>query len=138
MHRNGQRLAGKTWCVTVFVRLPMNPIPLATELLVASLVDMGKVSAGLLMYRKRAGKVEFLLVHPGGPFWRNKDAGGWTIPKGEIEQGEDALEAAKREFQEEVGLRPTGPFNELPCVQQKGGKVIQAWAFESDFDPAQL
>jgi predicted NUDIX family NTP pyrophosphohydrolase len=94
-------------------------------------------SAGLLMYRRR-GELEVLLVHPGGPFWRKRDAGAWSIPKGELDEGEDPLAAARREFQEETGVEPAGPFLELPIVRQKGGKVVHAWAFEGDWDPAQL
>lgn len=99
---------------------------------------MQKVSAGLLMYRMREGELEFLLAHPGGPFWRNRDAGAWTIPKGEIQQGEEPLAAAKREFQEEIGLKPEGKFIELKSVRQKGGKVVHAWAFEGDCDTAKV
>ncbi len=95
-------------------------------------------SAGLLMYRTRANKVEFLLVHPGGPFWRKKDAEAWTIPKGEIEESEEALATAKREFEEELGIKPTGPFIELAPVRQKGGKIIHAWAFEGEVDPDRI
>ena len=96
---------------------------------------MPRVSAGLLMYRIRDGKLQVLLAHPGGPFFKNKDDGAWTIPKVEIEPGEDMLEAAKREFREETGVTPTGPFVELTPITQKGGKVVHAWAFEGDCDP---
>jgi predicted NUDIX family NTP pyrophosphohydrolase len=82
--------------------------------------------------------VEVLIVHPGGPFWRNKDAGAWTIPKGEIGAGEDPLVAARREFVEETGIEPTPPFLELGSVRQKSGKEVIAWAFEGDCDPAQI
>lgn len=99
---------------------------------------MAKVSAGLLMYRRRGGRVEVLLVHPGGPFWRNKDAGAWSIPKGEVQAGEDPLAAARREFEEELGLRAEGPFTQLSPVKQRGGKVVHAWAFEGDCDPAAI
>jgi len=99
---------------------------------------MPKQSAGLLMYRLRAGQPEFLLVHPGGPFWKRKDAGAWTIPKGEIGPEEDPLAAAQREFEEELGLKATGPFLELTPIKQKGGKVVRAWAFEGDCDPATI
>jgi predicted NUDIX family NTP pyrophosphohydrolase len=99
---------------------------------------MPKISAGLLMYRVRGGEIEFLLAHPGGPFWKNKDAGAWTIPKGEIQPGEEPLAAAQREFEEEIGLKPQGTFIELTPVTQKGGKVVHAWAFEGDFDTARL
>ena len=94
-----------------------------------------KLSAGLLMYRRRNGVVEILLAHPGGPFFRNKDAGSWTIPKGEPADGEDLLAAAIREFAEETGLNPPGPFTALEPVRQKAGKVVHAWAFEGDCDP---
>jgi len=99
---------------------------------------MAKESAGLLMFRKRPGELEFLLVHPGGPFWKNKDAGAWTIPKGEIAPGEDALATAKREFEEELGLKAEGSFIELKPIKQKGGKVVKAWAFEGDCDHGQV
>src|SRR5437764_12286531 len=96
------------------------------------------VSAGLLLYRRRGGRLELLLAHPGGPFWANKDAGAWTIPKGLTEAGEDLLAAARREFAEETGLRPGGPFRPLGSVRQKAGKVVHAWACEGDADPAVL
>ena len=99
---------------------------------------MSKVSAGLLMYRIRRGALEVLLVHPGGPFWQRRDAGAWSIPKGELDGEEEPLAAARREFEEETGLRPEGPFLELPVVRQKAGKVVHAWAFEGDWDPAEL
>ncbi len=99
---------------------------------------MAKNSAGLLMYRIRNQKPEVLLVHPGGPFWVRKDAGAWSIPKGEIEPGEDPLAAARREFLEELGLEPQGEFVRLCPVTQKAGKTVQAWAIEGDCDPATL
>src|SRR5438874_474058 len=99
---------------------------------------MPKISAGLLMYRKRNAELEFLLVHPGGPFWRKKDAGAWTIPKGEIEEGEEALAAAKREFAEELGIKAEGEFIELTPIRQKGGKSVRAWAFEGDCDSERI
>ncbi len=92
-------------------------------------------SAGLLMYRFRNAEMEVLLAHPGGPFWRNKDAGAWTIPKGRIKRGEDFLAAAQREFEEETGIKPQPPFLELPPVRQKSGKLVYAWAFAGDCDP---
>jgi len=95
-------------------------------------------SAGLLMYRRQSGELEVLLVHPGGPFWQKRDAGAWSIPKGELDEGEDPLAAARREFQEETGVEPEGPFLELATVRQKAGKVVHAWAFEGDWDPAKL
>jgi predicted NUDIX family NTP pyrophosphohydrolase len=99
---------------------------------------MPKISAGLLLYRIRNGALEFLLVHPGGPFWKNKDAGAWTIPKGEIADNEEPLAAAIREFEEELGFKPSGTFTELTPVKQKAGKMVHAWAFESDCDPSQI
>jgi predicted NUDIX family NTP pyrophosphohydrolase len=93
-----------------------------------------KRSAGLLMYRRRNERVEVLLAHPGGPYFRNKDQGSWTIPKGEPEEDEDLLAVAIREFTEETGITPEGPFVELESVRQKGGKVVHAWAFEGDCD----
>jgi predicted NUDIX family NTP pyrophosphohydrolase len=99
---------------------------------------MSRTSAGLLMYRRGDGRVWVLLVHPGGPFFRNKDEGAWSIPKGEFEPGEEPLEAARREFHEEVGVQPEGPFLALTPVKQKGGKVVHAWAFAGDCDPGSI
>lgn len=96
------------------------------------------VSAGLLLYRWQAGDLQVFLAHPGGPFWKNKDAGAWTIPKGLINAGEEPLAAACREFQEETGIEPHGPFVDLGTVRQKAGKVIQAWAWQGDVDPATI
>ena len=90
------------------------------------------------MYRRRNDGLEFLLAHPGGPFWAKKDACAWTIPKGELEPGEEALAAAIREFQEELGIEANGKFIELTPVTQKAGKVVRAWAFEGDCDLNQL
>lgn len=99
---------------------------------------MAKQSAGLLLYRVHEGALEVFLVHPGGPFWAKKDLGAWSIPKGEIEEGEDLLEAARREFAEETGFRPEGVFRELAPVRQKSGKVVHAWAVEGDCDAAAI
>jgi predicted NUDIX family NTP pyrophosphohydrolase len=99
---------------------------------------MAKVSAGILMYRKRGGVLEVFLVHPGGPFFAKKDVGVWGIPKGEIDEGEDALTAARREFEEETGFKAAGEFFPLAPVTQKGGKIVQAWAVEGDCDPEKL
>lgn len=92
-----------------------------------------KVSAGLLLYRKRKG-LEVFLVHPGGPFWAKKDAGAWSLPKGEIHAGEDPLVTARREFTEETGFEIAGEFTPLEPVRQSGGKVVHAWAVEGDCD----
>lgn len=94
-----------------------------------------RVSAGLLMYRFKNGQLQVLLAHPGGPFFTNKDEGVWSIPKGELEPDEDFLEAAQREFREEVGFDPVGPFIALTPVKQKGGKIVHGWAFEGDCNP---
>jgi|SRR5688572_426069 len=98
---------------------------------------VAKTSAGLLLFR-RNGNLEVLLVHPGGPLWTKKDEGAWSIPKGEIDPGEDPLAAARREFEEELGYPVTGEFIELAPVRQASGKVVHAWAVEGDFDPAAL
>jgi predicted NUDIX family NTP pyrophosphohydrolase len=90
------------------------------------------------MFRRREGKLEVLLAHPGGPYWRGKDDGAWTIPKGEVGPGEELLAAAKREFEEETGVKPVGEFIPLTAVKQKAGKTVHAWAFEGDCDPAAL
>jgi len=99
---------------------------------------MAKQSAGLVLYRIADGKLEVLLVHPGGPYWIRKDAGAWFIPKGEPLLGEDPLDAAKREFEEETGMRPGGSFQPLGSVKNKGGKIVMAWAFEGDCDPSRM
>jgi predicted NUDIX family NTP pyrophosphohydrolase len=99
---------------------------------------MAKVSAGLLLYRKRNDSLEVFLAHPGGPFYVKKDSGVWGIPKGEIDEGEDALAAAQREFEEETGIKAGGPFLLLTAVTQKGGKLVRAWAFEGDCDPKKM
>lgn len=93
-----------------------------------------KQSAGVLLYRLNKSEPEFFLVHPGGPFWINKDAGAWSIPKGEFTEDEDPLEAAKREFFEETGIKISGSFRQLHTIRQKGGKLVYAWALENDID----
>ncbi len=87
-------------------------------------------SAGILLYRRDAGALRVWLAHPGGPFWARRDEGSWTIPKGELEEGEDARAAALREFQEETGIHLTGPLHALGSVRQKAGKRVEAWACE--------
>jgi predicted NUDIX family NTP pyrophosphohydrolase len=99
---------------------------------------MTKHSAGLLLYRIREGTLEVFLAHPGGPFWAKKDLGVWSIPKGEIDEGEEPLGAARREFEEETGFRPEGIFRELTPVRQRSGKIVHAWAVEGDCDPTAL
>lgn len=99
---------------------------------------MAKESAGLLLYRVRDGATEVFLVHPGGPFWKNKDDGAWTIPKGEPNPGEASLAAAIREFGEETGTTLAGDFRALPSIRQAGGKRVHAWAIAGDLDPAAL
>ena len=95
---------------------------------------MHKQSAGILLYRKVDNQLQVFLVHPGGPFFRNKDDGAWSIPKGEFLDNEDALEAAKREFMEETGQPVEGDFIKLSPVKLKSGKIIHAWAIEGDID----
>lgn len=92
------------------------------------------------MFRRGAGSsaLEFFLAHPGGPFWANRDDGAWTIPKGGVEAGEDILAAALREFQEETGIEATGPFIALGSIRQRAGKVVHAWAWEGDANPASI
>ena len=99
---------------------------------------MPKRSAGLLVYQIEADAVRVLLVHPGGPFWRNKDEGAWTIPKGEIGDGEDALTAARREFREETGQDVAGDFVALTAIRQAGGKIVEAWAVLAAIDAANI
>jgi predicted NUDIX family NTP pyrophosphohydrolase len=95
-------------------------------------------SAGIVMFRQRAGAVEVLLIKPGGPFWRNKDIGAWMIPKGMVEPGEAPAEAALREFEEETGTRVTAVPFPLATVRQAGGKQVEAFAVEGDLDPAAI
>ncbi len=99
---------------------------------------MAQKSAGLLLYRKVSGSLEVFLVHPGGPFWAKKDEGAWSIPKGEIAEGEDALEAAKREFREETGFAVDGTFEALEPVKQAGGKTVYAWSIEGEVDASAI
>jgi len=97
---------------------------------------MRKRSAGILLFRFNNAALEVLLVHPGGPYWANKDAGAWSIPKGEYSDDEDALAAAKREFAEETGVNVEGEFLPLGEVRQAGGKIVQVWALKGDLDPS--
>ena len=99
---------------------------------------MPKKSAGILLYRIRNGSVEVFLVHPGGPLHAKKDLGAWSVPKGEFEENEDPLLAAKREFREETGADINGDFTVLSPVKQKSGKLVYAWAIKGDFDEKRL
>ena len=99
---------------------------------------MPKRSAGILLFRRSGGEPQVLLVHPGGPYWSSKDEGAWSIPKGEYLPAEDPLAAAKREFEEETGLRPEGEFMPLGVFTQSKAKTVQVWALEGDFDPKKL
>jgi len=99
---------------------------------------MAKRSAGIVLYRQGNGSIEVFLVHPGGPFWAKKDAGAWSIPKGLYEDGEDAVAAARREFEEETGFSPSGNLVELGEFKQPGGKIISAFAVQGDADPLRL
>ena len=96
---------------------------------------MPRLSAGLLMYHVQDGAIQVLLAHPGGPFFRHKDEGAWSIPKGEPKADEDLFVTAAREFEEETGVKPAGCFIPLHPIQQKGGKIVHAWAFEGNCDP---
>lgn len=100
-----------------------------------------KHSAGVILFRRGEQGVEFLLIHPGGPFWRRKDAGAWSIPKGQIEEDEEARACAIRELEEELGQAPDldpEQMIELGSIRQRAGKLVEAWAAEADFDPATL
>lgn len=97
-----------------------------------------KQSAGILLYRFRNNQLEVFIVHPGGPFWKNKDAGAWSIPKGEFNEGEDPLQAAVREFKEETGTEISGSFTALGSVKLRSGKLVFAWCVEGDIDPATI
>jgi len=99
---------------------------------------MAKKSAGILLYKVGGDRLSVFLVHPGGPFWAKKDQGAWTIPKGEFDDNEDPLNAAKREFEEETGTKLSGKFIALNPVKQKSGKTVYAWALEGDIDPAKI
>jgi predicted NUDIX family NTP pyrophosphohydrolase len=99
---------------------------------------MAKTSAGILLYRKAETGLQVFLIHPGGPFFHNKDDGVWSIPKGEIDEGEDSLAAAKREFEEETGCKPHGNFLPLGMVKQKSGKLVLSWAVEGECDAERI
>ncbi len=100
---------------------------------------MADRSAGLLLYRHRDGQREVLLVHPGGPFWRKRDDGAWSIPKGEAGAGEALADVARREFEEELGVPPpAGPLHSLGSVRQRGGKLVEAWALAGDLEVTEI
>lgn len=99
---------------------------------------MPKRSAGILLFRRAGAQIEVLLAHPGGPLWKNKDEGAWSIPKGEYKPDEDPLAAARREFQEETGIAITGDFIPLGEIRQRSGKIVTAWALERDLAPASV
>ena len=99
---------------------------------------MPRTSAGILIYRRRDGALEVFLVHPGGPFWARKDEAAWSIPKGELDPSEDPLVVAKRELEEETGLRVEGEFRPLKPIRQAGGKIVHAFALEGDLDPSAI
>ena len=96
------------------------------------------VSAGMVLFRRSNPGLEIFLAHPGGPFWRNREAGAWTIPKGIVEQDEDVLDAARREFTEETGYVASGAFTPLTPIKQPSGKIVHAWAVAMDCDPARV
>jgi predicted NUDIX family NTP pyrophosphohydrolase len=98
---------------------------------------VARISSGILLFRRRDGRLEVLLAHPGGPFFARKDQGHWTIPKGEVDPGEELFAVGRREFEEETGQPlPDGPSTELGSIVQKGGKVVHGWAVEGDLDPS--
>lgn len=99
---------------------------------------MAATSAGILLYRHRGGAAQVLLAHPGGPFWRNRDEGAWTIPKGLVGSGETTEAAARREFEEELGIAANGELRPLARIRQRGGKWVEAYTMEGDFDPTAL
>jgi predicted NUDIX family NTP pyrophosphohydrolase len=116
--------------------MPNHPLPIAQAS--AAMPNRSTQSAGLLLFRRGAAGLEVFLAHPGGPFWAKKDAGAWTIPKGEINEGEEPLDAARREFREETGIAPNGDFIDLGSIRQKSGKTVHAWAWEGDADPGAI
>lgn len=102
------------------------------------MTTMAALSAGILLHRRRSGRWEVFLIHPGGPFWKGKDLRAWSIPKGLVDRGENPLAAARREYCEETGLAADGAFEELGVFRQPGGKRLQVWALEGDCDPCAL
>ena len=102
------------------------------------MANRSNISAGLLLFRRSRGGLQVFLAHPGGPFWSARDLGAWTVPKGLVKEGEGLLAAAVREFEEETGIRPQGPFLPLGSVRQKAGKLVHAWAWEGGADPRRV
>ena len=102
------------------------------------MIKRANVSAGLLLYRRMNGTLEVFLAHPGGPFWAKRDLGAWTIPKGTVNEGEQLLQTARREFQEETGILSHEPFIPLGSVRQRAGKTVHAWAWEGDADETKI
>ena len=100
--------------------------------------NLGKLSAGIILYRRSGNELEVLLIHPGGPFWRGRDKGAWMIPKGGVEEGEDVVACALREFEEELGTRPASEPRPLCRVRQSGGKWVEAFMLEGDLDPDRI
>ncbi|WP_338013166.1 NUDIX domain-containing protein [Nitrobacter vulgaris] len=104
----------------------------------ARTISSNKISAGILLFRRKRGSIQVLLGHPGGPFWKQKDFGAWTVPKGLVDLNEDLQAAARREFEEETGYRPVGEFIPLGAAKQPGGKTVHVWAAEGDWNPDAL
>ncbi len=102
------------------------------------MISRRAVSSGLLLYRRKNGGLEIFLAHPGGPFWAKRDNGAWTIPKGVVDEGEQLIDGARREFREETGIEANGPYASLGSVKQKAGKTVHAWAWEGDADPSAI
>ncbi|HEY4307320.1 MAG TPA: NUDIX domain-containing protein [Gemmatimonadaceae bacterium] len=102
------------------------------------MISRRAVSSGILLYRRTKGMLEIFLAHPGGPFWAKRDDGAWTIPKGVVDDGEELLDGARREFREETGIEATGPYESIGSVKQKAGKTVHAWAWEGDADPSTI
>ncbi len=101
-----------------------------------AMIKRSNISAGLLLFRRSSSGLELFLAHPGGPFWAKRDFGAWTIPKGVIDEGEDPLAAAQREFREETGVSSHGPYLPLGSIRQRAGKTVHGWAWEGDADPS--
>ena len=118
--------------------MPGKPERWKDGLMVGSSTSRRSLSAGILLYRTSAGRAEVLLGHPGGPYWTRRDEGAWMVPKGAVEEGETSAQAARREFEEEVGPLPPGEARRLAAVRQNGGKLVEVFTMEGEFDPANL